>query len=48
MSKFISTGEFSPETKFEEFGACDPCFSEVGVLLLKLPLPRLLLPEEEK
>lgn len=47
MSKFISTGEFSPGTKFEEFGACDPCFSEVGVLL-KLPLPRLLFPEEEK
>lgn len=46
VSKFSSTGELSPETKFEEFGACDPCFSKVGVLL-KLPLPRPLLPEKK-
>lgn len=33
MNRFISSGELFPEIKFEEFGVCDPWFSNVGVSL---------------
>lgn len=44
--KFIPTGEFAPEAKLEEFGACDPWLLKVGVLL-KLP-PAWNAPSQEK